>query len=136
MNRKWTNYAGRGMLAIGFIVAMAVAGFAKSDGANVVGGSIRVEKLAEADFPSLAKVTADQAMQNALGRVPGSVLKTELEEENGFLVYVVEVVTPEKSIKDIKVDAGNGKVLAVTTDKADGKDHESGEHDGDKDSED
>ena len=38
------------------------------------------------------------------------MLKTELENENGFLVYGVEVVTPEKFIVDIKVDTGWGRL--------------------------
>jgi uncharacterized membrane protein YkoI len=54
-------------------------------------------------------------------------LKTELEDENGFLVYGIEVVSADKSVVDVKVDAGTGKVLAMEKDKADDEDRESGE---------
>ena len=90
----------------------------------------------EADFPSLAKITADKAVAQALKAVQGKVLKIGLEDENGFLVYGVEVVTAEKAIVDVKVDAGSGKVLAMDRDKADHADRESGEHEGDRDRDD
>jgi uncharacterized membrane protein YkoI len=62
-------------------------------------------------------------------------LKTELEDENGFLVYGIEVVSADKSVVDVKVDAGTGKVLAMEKDKADDEERESGE-DNDQDRED
>jgi ribosomal protein S3 len=74
----------------------------------------------------------DQAVKQALASVQGQVLKTELEDENGFLVYGVEVVNANKGIVDVKVDAGTGEVLAVeqdNQDKANEEGHESGEQD-------
>lgn len=44
-------------------------------------------------------------------------VKTELEEENGFLAYGVEVVGADRAIEDVKVDAGSGEVLAVARDQ-------------------
>jgi hypothetical protein len=134
MNKKWILIIGSGVLATGLVVAGA--SFAKSDVSKVSGGTIRIEKLDKADFPTLTKLTSYQAVQIALDAVPGKVLKTVLENENGFLVYGVEVVTPDKAIMDIKVDAGSGKVLAMNKDDADGEDHNSGKHDSDRDSED
>jgi uncharacterized membrane protein YkoI len=134
MNKKWITIIGCGVLVTG--LAVAGASFVKSDDSDVRDGTIRLEKQAEADFPALAKLTLDQAVAKALDAVQGNVLKTELESENGFLVYGVEVVTPEKAIVDVKVDAGSGKVLAMDRDEADDEDHESGEHDGDRDRED
>ena len=134
MNKKWITMIGSGVLVTG--LAVAGASFVKSDDSDVRDGTIRLEKQAEADFPALAKLTLDQAVAKALDAVQGNVLKTELESENGFLVYGVEVVTPEKAIVDVKVDAGSGKVLAMDRDEADDEDHESGEHDGDRDRQD
>lgn len=134
MNKKWVFIIGSGVLATG--LAVAGASFAKSDVSKVSSGTISIEKLDKADFPTLAKLTSYQAVQIALDAVPGKVLKTELENGNGFLVYGVEVVTPDKAIMDIKVDAGSGKVLAMNKDDADGEDHDSGKNDSDRDSED
>jgi ABC-2 type transport system ATP-binding protein len=101
MKKKWIAIVGSGVLIIGLVVAGA--SFAKSDDGEVRGGTIRLENQAEADFPAMAKITRDQAVQKALAAVQGQVLKTELEDENGFLVYGVEVVTADKAIVDVKV---------------------------------
>lgn len=111
MNQKWIMMIGIAALMAG--IAVAVAGLVKPDDTEVTGGVIRVEKKAEADFPALAKLPFEQAVQKALSAVQGKVLKAKLEDENGFLVYSVDVVTADKAIVDVKVDAGSGKVLAI-----------------------
>jgi uncharacterized membrane protein YkoI len=134
MKKKWIAIIGSGVLVIGF--AVAGASFVKSDDSDVRNGTIQIENQVEADFPAMAKITRDQAVEKALATVQGQVLKTELENENGFLVYAVEVVTANKSIVDVKVDAGSGNVLAMDRDKADDEDHEHGEKNDDRDRED
>jgi LPS sulfotransferase NodH len=79
-------------------------------------GSIAVEHRRESQFPDLAKIDAAQAIKAALTRTNGKMLGVRLEDENGFLVYGVKVVTPDKSIVDVKVDAGSGAVLAMNRD--------------------
>lgn len=56
-------------------------------------------------------ITADQAQTTALAMHPGTVLKVELDEENGKLVYGVEF---EGGV-DVKVDAMTGEVLGTET---------------------
>lgn len=63
-------------------------------------------------YQALAKITAEQARSVAISRVGGTAQKAELENEDGNLVYSVEVKTPQGT-KDVKVDAGNGRVLHV-----------------------
>ncbi len=125
MKKRWIHIIGSGALIMG--LAVVGTGFAKSEDNEVHDGTIRIEKQVEADFPSLAKLTPAQAVQKALAAVHGKVLKTELENENGFLVYGVEVVTADRAIMEVKVDAGSGKVLAMSRDKVDDEDHEQGE---------
>ena len=134
MNKKWMTFIISAALVVG--LAVAGAGLAKSEESEVRGGTIRLEKQVEADFPTLAKLTFAQAAQNAVGAVQGKVLKTELENENGFLVYGIEVVTVDRTIVDVKVDAGSGTVLAMDRDNLDDEDHDPGEHGGDRDRED
>jgi uncharacterized membrane protein YkoI len=62
---------------------------------------------------SLARIDASRASAAALAQVPGTALKVALENENGNLVYSVEIKTASNEIKDVKVDAGNGSVLHV-----------------------
>ena len=56
--------------------------------------------------------------------MPGKGLKAELENENGYLVYGVEIAEADRQIADVKVDAGNGKVLKIETDQKDNEGHE------------
>ena len=94
------------------------------DGADALepklNGSIAVpegqsDNLSEADeaaaLAPLAKITPDEASAAAQAQVPGQVQKVELDDENGSLVYSVEI-----GGKDVKVDAGTGAVLHIETD--------------------
>ncbi|MCG6880792.1 MAG: PepSY domain-containing protein [Deltaproteobacteria bacterium] len=126
MKKRWIHIIGSAALIMG--LAVVGTSFAKLEDNEIHDGTIRIEKqVEEADFPSLAKLTPAQAVHKALAAVHGQVLKTELENENGFLVYGVEVVTAARAIVEVKVDAGSGKVLAKNLDKADDEDHERGE---------
>lgn len=81
------------------------------------GSSIRVddaqyEGTSEADesaaLAGLATITPEQAKAAALQANPGTtVVKVELDNENGALVYGVEL----SNGVDVKVDAGNAAVL-------------------------
>lgn len=65
-----------------------------------------------------AKVTLSQAVAAAEGHSAGKATKAELEGEHGTLVYDVEVVAANK-VLELKVDAGDGKVLSSKEDKSD-----------------
>jgi uncharacterized membrane protein YkoI len=79
--------------------------------------SIRVddaqyEGVSEADeavtLAGLATITPEEAKDAALAANPGAtVVKVELDNENGALVYSVEL----SNDLDVKVDAGNAVVL-------------------------
>lgn len=132
MKKRWITVIGSGVLVAGLVITGT--GFAKSNDSEVRGGTIRIDDQREADFPALARWTFDQAVQVAQTRVKGQVLKTDLRDENGFLVYEIELVKADKSIVDVKVDAGSGKILAMEQDNDDHDGNNSGEQeDGDKD---
>jgi uncharacterized membrane protein YkoI len=67
-----------------------------------------------------AKVTDDAAREAALARVPGgSIVKAELEQEKGKLIYSYDVAVPGKDgIEEVTVDASTGAVLAVEHESA------------------
>lgn len=69
-----------------------------------------------ARLQALARITAEQARSSALARVPGTAGQVELENEDGNLVYSVEVRTASGD-RDVKVDAGTGGVLHVEQDE-------------------
>jgi uncharacterized membrane protein YkoI len=64
------------------------------------------EQQESAKLQLLAKITAQQAQQAAEASVGGKAKNVKLENEDGNLVYTVEIAQ-----QDVKVDAGNGKVL-------------------------
>jgi len=109
--------------------------FAGDNGKEVMNGSIRIQQE-ESTYPSMAQITLEQAKDAALSNVQGEVLKIELEEENGFLVYGVEVVGPNKTVTDVKIDAGNGDVLLVEKDTPDGDKDNNDEQDNNNEHED
>jgi uncharacterized membrane protein YkoI len=76
------------------------------------------EQAEAAQYQKLARITAAQARSAALASVPGTATAAELENEDGNLVYGVTVKTASGE-KDVKVDAGNGKVLHVEQDEQD-----------------
>ena len=97
-----------------------------------------------AQLEALATVTADEAAAAASAAVPGEVVEVELDDENGSVVYSVEIVDSSGAEIDVKVDAGTGEVLdqqiddddASSDGDVDGDDiqHEN-EHEGDNDPE-
>lgn len=74
------------------------------------------EQAEMARLQKLARITADQARGAALAKVPGQATGVKLENEDGNLVYGVTVKTTAGE-REVKVDAGNGKVLQVEQDE-------------------
>lgn len=114
--------------AIAMIVILAVIGivltslsFAKENenDENITSGTITLNNQRESEYPGLASITLIQAVESGLSKVHGKALKAELEDENGFLVYGIEIVTPENSIIDMKIDAGSGEILSKAVDTDD-----------------
>lgn len=78
------------------------------------------EATEAASLQASAKITPDQAKQAALAAVPGTASKVDLDNENGSAVYSVEI-TANGTTTDVKVDAGNGKVLSRDAGQDQGK---------------
>ena len=75
------------------------------------GESNKVEKAAA------AKVSIDEAVTTARERVSGMVIEAELEQKHERLIWEVEVVTPDKKIMEIHIDAKTGAVIDVEEEK-------------------
>ncbi|PMS19655.1 peptidase M4 [Trinickia dabaoshanensis] len=121
--------AALGAVAVG--AGLLGAAYAESSGDSPslsYRSSIRVpdqaggEKDEATRLAALAKIDATRASSAALAHVPGTVLEVGLDNENGNLVYGVEIKTASNAVKDVKIDAGNGAVLHV-----DAADHEENE---------
>ncbi len=73
------------------------------------------KEKSQAGLRAQAKVTEAQARDLALTKAPGGkVESSELEEENGLLIWSFDISTPgTKNITEVQVDAKEGKVVAV-----------------------
>jgi uncharacterized membrane protein YkoI len=113
MNKLLRFLAASGCLAALMFGPTAKSAAAEEKKSEAV-GSIRPKgEVAPADLPGLAKITFQQAMTAALAKVKGSIIKAELEVEDGNLMYSFEIVGANKKITEVEIDAGNGKVLGT-----------------------
>jgi hypothetical protein len=127
-----------GVIALaGVATAFAAGGDRDDDGDESFIGSVAApqkngpegshDEAAEAQsLQKLAKIDQSTAEKAALQAVPGTVKNTKLDEENGFVVYKVEVGGNDEQTHQVDVDAGNGKVLQTEV----GEENESGEEGG------
>lgn len=73
-----------------------------------------------------AKLTVDQAKEIVLVANPGAtIMKTELGDENGTIIYEVKIQTKGSKKVEVKVDANNGSILP--------EDNENEDNDGEND---
>jgi uncharacterized membrane protein YkoI len=100
-----------GLLALA--VPFAVPSLSAKEKSAAKGSICPEGKVREAELPALAKLSFDDALKAARTAVPGSVIKAELEVEDGNLQYSFEIVGADKKVTEVEIDAGNGKVLAV-----------------------
>jgi uncharacterized membrane protein YkoI len=98
---------------------------------NEAKGAEEDDAAEAARLQKLATVTPEEAKAAALVAEPGKAGKVELESENGNVVYDVEVTTSTGTV-DLKIDAGNAKVLQ--TEKEDGEKNDKKESGSDKES--
>lgn len=92
------------------------------------GTETEADEAAEAQaLQELATVTPDEARTAALAAVPGNAGTVELDNENGFVVYSVEITGADGTVTDVKVDAGTAQVLSQEADGQEGAESESAE---------
>jgi len=80
---------------------------------EVQGGSVAVKNDQEAALLAQAKIASAEAARIAEKALPGKVVETKLDEENGYLVWKVGLVGDEGKVHELKIDAGNGRLLAI-----------------------
>jgi uncharacterized membrane protein YkoI len=71
--------------------------------------------------PAQVKVTADQAKAAALAQFPGATIEqVELHDENGTLVWGVNLTDASGTAQDVKIDGASGQVVSTQADGPDG----------------
>ncbi len=79
-----------------------------------------------------AKLTASDAAEAALKAAPGTVTAVEFDEDDGRLVWEVEVKGEDGNERELEVNASSGKV-AFDDDDDDDDDHDDDDGDDDRD---
>jgi len=108
--------------------------------AAVIYGMLIVATMTFVHFPALqaddpqehaahARITAEQAREVALRAVPGTVTDSELERENGRLIYSFEITRPHEraasygarkpTIVEVNVSALDGSIVNIHREHAD-----------------
>ncbi|KAB2333072.1 hypothetical protein F7731_16140 [Cytobacillus depressus] len=84
------------------------------------------DKEEQKQLEKQATITAKESESIALKEVKGQVTDTELEDEDGVVVYSVEIKGDQSQKYDVKIDAKTGKVLKVEKDdeKDDGEEND------------
>lgn len=89
-------------------------------------GYDREDKESESVQATSAKVSMEQAIETAKAKFPGRVVESELESEDGNLVYEVKIVNDSGRAQEIEIDAQSGKILdSENEDEVDDDDDES-----------
>lgn len=69
------------------------------------------EALQRGEVLPLVKILAIAGEQ-----VPGDVIEVELEDEHGVLAYEIKILTGTGRVREVKIDARNGKVIKIEDD--------------------
>ncbi|WP_413933960.1 PepSY domain-containing protein [Nitrospira sp. BLG_1] len=64
-----------------------------------------------------AKVSIVEAIMTASEKVSGAVVEAKLEQKHDRLIWEVEVVTPEKQVMEVHIDAQIGTIIDVEEEK-------------------
>lgn len=83
------------------------------------------EQSEQAALAGQATISKEQAQAVALQKVAGEVIKSELEDEDGKIVYGFEIRDASGKVFDVKIDAKTGAFVKASAD--DGDDEEKGE---------
>ena len=97
------------IIALGTLV-LAAGGMTITD--SVYGEPNKLEKA------TAAKVLIGEAIQSASEKVSGTVIEAKLEQKHDRLMWAVDIVTPEKKIMEVHIDAETGSVIDVAEENA------------------
>ncbi|WP_371630617.1 PepSY domain-containing protein [Streptomyces sp. NBC_00341] len=97
----------------GAATAVALAGSGSASGTSGTNGTSGTSGTASRDS---ARVTVGDAAGAAVRAVPGTVTEAELDEEDGRLVWELDVYGSDRAWHDVTVDPGSGKVIGKHVD--------------------
>lgn len=76
------------------------------------------DDVEQANLQKQATITKEQSAAIATGQVQGNVKDVQLEDENGVVVYNVQIQDSKGLVFEVKVDAKTGKITKQEQDNA------------------
>ncbi len=133
---KRNGYFVKSLIALSLVgtLAMADAESSNENSQDVnmnIKSSVQVSQNAnEMQEKKATKIGVSDAIQVVKNKFSGKIVGAKLENENGNLVYTVEVLK-NNQINNVIVDAGNSKILASKVDAAENvsQNNDEGEND-------
>ena len=94
-----------------FIMSLALTGFADQ---KLVDRKHPLSKT-EQDLMKQAKIPIEEAKKIALKKEPGKIFDWELENENGRVIYSIQIQLPtdKKYSREVNVDSNTGKIVGI-----------------------
>lgn len=77
------------------------------------------DKKEEQQLTKQAKISEKESHNIALQEVKGQITDSELDMENGKLVYSIEIIDKQNNEHEIEVDAKTGDILKIEKDESD-----------------
>lgn len=87
---------------------------------EVQSGSMRAKNDDDAAMVGQTKLTSSEAAEIAIMALPGKVIETKLDNENGYLIWEVEIINGKGNETKLMIDAGNGHLLAAESEEDEG----------------
>lgn len=109
----------KGSMKKTLLVAAAVAAFAIPASTSFAYGDKDDRADQQAASAALARgeiLPIARVLQIATGRVPGDVLKVELEREKFGFKYEVKILTGSGRVREVEIDAKTGRVIKIEDD--------------------
>ena len=101
----------------------------KDEKGGNIKGSVKVKDSAARSFVTLSQISLVDAIKKAVLQKKGFVTAVSLENADGYLVYSINIYGKNKET-EIKIDAGNGKILSKESGKDDEHEKDSGKKEG------
>ena len=76
-------------------------------------GTINVRCKTFSEFSSLTKISLQKAITIASAASAGKITEAALTSRDGFLIYEIELILPNRTGRELFIDAGDGSVLFV-----------------------
>jgi hypothetical protein len=113
-NMKVEQEARRFMLTVGSKVFMGCMAIVLMSGAALVGAKdigTKEERRQLVEMATAATVTIEQAIKIGLDNFPGKVIEAELEKKRGQTAWEIEILTMDREIMKVHIDAMSGSVI-------------------------